>query len=120
MVGRVGLGQEAVRGGARLVGEVEEGGGVVADHVGDGPALFGQLGSVDPVREVVRDVLLHEGRPVDAVGVPFQHERPSAQLGQHAPGDRAVVVREVGLGDAVIGEEHLVRAADRDGTAAGS
>lgn len=42
MVGPVGLGQEAVRGGARLVGQVEEGGGVVADHVGDGAVLLAE------------------------------------------------------------------------------
>lgn len=79
-------GSAAVRGGAGLIGEVEEGGGVVADRMGDGAVLLGQLGRVDPVREVVRDVLLHEGRAVDAVGMPLQHEGPSAQVGKHARG----------------------------------
>ena len=44
-------------------------------------------------------------------------KRPTAQMGQHGPGNGAVEVDQFGLGDPVVGEQFLVRAGNRDGPA---
>src|SRR5690606_25568464 len=88
-----------------------------------GAALLADLDPGDPLRVVLRGVLLHEGRPVDAVRTPVQHQRAAPQVGQQVRRDGPVVVGQVALGvlrgAPPAGEEHLVRPADPHAAAAG-
>ncbi len=118
VVGAVGLRQPPVQGDGALVGEEDQGGRVLGQDVRDGAALLRHLGAPHPVREVVRHVLLEEAPLADAARMALQRQRAAAQVRQHPWGHGAVVLREVGLGDAVLGEQHLLRPADRDGAPA--
>ena len=54
--------------------------------------------------------------PVGAVREPLHEHRPSAHRAHQRFFDREVVLDEVELGLAALGEHHLVRAGDADGT----
>ena len=60
-----------------------------------------------PVRRAVRDPLLEERRARGPVGEPLQQHRPAAHGRQERLADAEVVVDEVELGLAPLGEEHL-------------
>ena len=129
LVGVVDVGGAAephVRGDAALVGQVGEVVGFAADHVGDlvadGPlpgAAVGRGHPLDPVREVPADLLLEEAAAADPVREPVHGDRPPADEREHPRGDGPVVRDQVALGDAVAGEQHLLRMGDLDPVAHG-
>src|SRR6202012_3009055 len=96
----------------RLVGQVDQGGGLVADHVAEGPALLLDLDAGDPVREVLARVLLEDPLLGDAVRVPGHGDRPVLQVRQHGVGDLGVELDQLALGDAVVGKHHLAGVAE--------
>jgi hypothetical protein len=77
-----------------------------------------QLDGLDPVRGTLRESLLVDLRPGDALGVSVQHRRPLAQGSEDAVADGEVVLREVELGDADLGEVDPVGGGDPHVTAA--
>ncbi len=106
---------------AGLVGQVDQGGGLVADGVLNLAAFLAHPDAADPAGKVRGCVLLEEPLAVQAIGVAHHGDRPVPQPGQHPVGDIGVVAGQVGLGDPVSGKQHLVRmrerhrdAADRD------
>jgi hypothetical protein len=92
---------------AGLIGEVDEGSGLVADRVLDHAAHFLHLDPADPAGEVRRHVLLENPVAFDAVGIACHRDRPVAQPRQHPPGDIRVVPGQILLGDAVVGKQDL-------------
>src|SRR4029434_1384440 len=98
-----------VEGHGGQVGQVDDGGGVLADYVVDGPAAAPAFhgDGADPVGEVVGRALLPEPVAVDPVGEPLQVERPAGQVREHGLGHVAVVGEQVALDQAGVGEERL-------------
>jgi hypothetical protein len=97
----------------RLIGQEGEGGAVAAGDVHARAAVRTGLGAwrldgAREVRHVVLAVLLHEAAAVDAVREALDGERAALELGQQQVGDVEVAVDEVGLGDPVVREQHLV------------
>jgi hypothetical protein len=43
-----------------------------------------------------------------SIGVSLQRQRPVPEVGQHSRRDASVVLDQLSLGDAVIGEQHLL------------
>src|ERR687891_157260 len=76
------------------------------------PRSVGAGDPVDPVGEALADLLLEEAALADPVGEPLHGDRAPVHQGQHPRRDRLVVADQVGLGDGVVGEQHLVRVAD--------
>ena len=72
-----------------------------------------QRHDLDPRRPRLRCALLKEEVAVGAVGVADEHVGPSAGAAQRAVGDGEVVVDEIELGDAGLGEQDLARIRDR-------
>jgi len=61
--------------------QVDEGGGIVADNVGDGSSiLLLQWDPVHPIREVVSYRLLHEALAIYAIWEPLHIQGPSPVL----------------------------------------
>ncbi len=114
---RRGPGVEGHRG---QVGQVDDGGGVLADDVVDSPAAAPALDGdgADPVREVVGGALLPEPLAVDPVGEPLEVEGPAGQVREHDLGHVAVVGEQVALDQAGVGEERLADAGHLDGAPA--
>src|ERR1700728_3653992 len=115
-VERPGPGQKGVHLDARLVGQVDQRGRPVADHLDERAALLLDPGPGDPVGEVARHVLLHDALAGYPVRVPLHAERAIAQVRQHTGGYVPVVADHVPLGDLGGGEERLagVGQLDRD------
>ena len=103
----VGARQPDVQGEAGLVGEVGERGRIFGQDVLDLAALLGEARPVDPGREVVRRVLLHEARALDAVGIALERQRTAGQMGQHDGRDAPVVADQIALGQANLREQDL-------------
>ena len=79
------------------------------------PPFFGASTRLQPGREAVDDVLLQEALGADARRKPLHRDRPAAQVRQHHRRDQVVVGGQLALGDAVVGEEHLVGMRDGHG-----
>src|SRR5262249_26118154 len=86
-----------VRGDHGSAGHVRQRGGLAGDGVGDGAALLGHGDAVDPVGEVVGDVLQEEAALVHALGEDVEVHGPLADVGQHHGGDAGVVLGQVEL-----------------------
>ena len=74
--------------------------------------LLRHLHALQPLGVAAGDVLLPEPLPSDAGGVALHGDGPALKVGEHHRGDGLVVGRELALGDAVLGEEDLVRVRD--------
>ena len=79
--------QRQVRRDAALIGEEDERRGAVGDHVANHAVLLLERGAIDPVREIVRRILLEEALGVDAVGKAVHAERAVAIVGQRGRAD---------------------------------
>jgi hypothetical protein len=110
----VGAREPHVRRDRVLPDEIDERGGVAHEHVCDGPVRLRHLDPPDPLREVVRDVLVEEALAPDPVGEALHAHRAEADMRQHPLADALVVVGEVGLCDPVVRKEQLVRMRDLD------
>ena len=88
------------------------------DLVGGSSGRKRQLGRVDPVRSVFGRSLLEERLALSAVDEAFEGHRPTGDAAQRTVGDREVVVDQVHLGVAGLGEVDLVRVRHRDFSAA--
>ena len=73
-----------------------------------------QRDDLDPVGPRLGRALLVEELAADAVGIAHEHIRPPAAAAQRAVGDAEVVVDEIELRVAALGEQHLARVRDRD------
>ena len=81
--------------------------------------LFGRIArrvvqrrGLDPFGPLLGRALLEERLLRDALHEPLEHHRPAADAAQRAVGDGEVVVHEVELGDAGLGEHDLVGVRD--------
>ena len=88
----------------------------VAQHdlVGGPPGGKAQLDRLDPVGPRLRRALLEEEVAVGAVHEALERHRTAAGAAQRAVGHGQVVVDQVELGVAALGEEDLVGVGDRD------
>jgi hypothetical protein len=98
-----------VEGDRRLVGEVDERGGVGGDDVLDRAALLANPHAADPPREVIGRALLDDPLALDAVRIALQVQRTPRQMREHVFRDGLVVAGEVGLRDPVLREQRLVQ-----------
>src|SRR6185437_38900 len=108
--------EEGVQLDTGLVGQVDQRGGLVADHLAQLAAGLLDLHPAHPRREIARDVLLEDALATDPVRVTRHHQRPVAQVGQDAARHVPVVPDELTLGDLRIVEQQLagVGQLDRD------
>src|SRR5262249_4116932 len=74
-------------------------------------------GRLHPGRPVLGTVLLVEVRPLDAIRIPLERERPIAQMGQQRRCDAQVVVEHLPLGESRRRIEDLVEVAELDALA---
>src|SRR5207302_10106570 len=77
------------------------------------------LGEADPARKLLAGVLLDDPLALDPVGIALEVQRPAREVREHRVRDLAVVVGEVGLGDAR-GEHDLPRPGNLDRSASGA
>src|SRR5947209_18052976 len=89
-----------VEGNGAEVGDVLEGGNVIADEVANLTlgVLAPDVDGAQPFGSEFRRVLLIEHLPVDPVGIAGHDHRPISQIRQHPGGNRAVVLDEIALG----------------------
>ena len=87
--------------------------------------LFGRIArrvvqcrGLDPVGTLLGSALLEERLLRDALHEPLQHHRPAVDAAQGAVGDGEVVVHDVELGEAGLGEHDLVGVRDANLAAA--
>src|SRR5262245_40171006 len=73
----------------------------------NGTVLFRHLDSLQPLRETLRNILLHEALLPDAGRISLHCYWPVAYVRQHDRSDRFVIGSELTFGDA-IREEHFV------------
>jgi hypothetical protein len=93
---------------ARLIGQVDERGRLIADHLAQLTAGLLDLDAVHPRREIAGDVLLEDALAADPVRVARHHQRPAAEIRQDAARQVPVVPDQVTLGDLGIArEKHL-------------
>ena len=97
-----------VRGDAVLVGQPQQRSRIADERMAHRPALLGHLDALQPTRESLRDVLVHEARLADARREALHRDRTRADVRQHDRRDRLVVRRELALRDPVLREHHLL------------
>jgi hypothetical protein len=99
-----------------LVGEPDERSRVADQRVVHGPARLVvallNLDPLEPARKPLRHVLLDEALLLDAGGEPLHRDRTSPDVRDHERRHRLVVRAQLTLGDAGVGEEHLVGMGD--------
>jgi hypothetical protein len=121
MVGPVGAAGPRVRGDAVQVGEPDKRRRLAPDRVADVAAAAPRHAHATyPVRRAARDLLLDHDVVLDPAVPAPEVQRPVADVRRHHGGDVRVVGRQLGLADAVGGEEELVRAADAHPPPAGA
>src|SRR5688500_13771359 len=113
MVQTVGPGETDVRRDAVLVGEVDERGRVVADRVLDRAALLLHRDASDPVGEVVGSGLLVEALSFDPVREAVHGNGAPLHVRDHPRRDAPIVLDQISLGEADVGEQHLIEARER-------
>ena len=115
MVEVVGADRVRVQVDAAEVGDPGQPGDLVEDDlVGRAPGRERQLGGPDPVRSIVRGPLLEERLTGRAVDEALERHRPAGDAAQRALADREVVLHEIQLRVAGLGEVDLRRVRDRD------
>ncbi|MFH0847837.1 MAG: hypothetical protein V1894_07290 [Chloroflexota bacterium] len=92
-----------------LVRQIDQCRHILTNNIGSCSAHLFHRSPFNPVGEVVRYFFLVETLPPDAVGETVYGERSAFEVRQHDSGDAAVILDKLPLGDAVIGEEDLVR-----------
>ena len=97
-----------------LVGEIDEGRGVVAHDVRHGAAFLLHLRPVDPIREVFGNALAEDASLFDAVREALQSHGTPLDLGHHERSDSPEVLHHVGLGVAALRKKDLVRLRQRN------
>src|SRR5699024_4582549 len=102
--------QSYVWGEASLIRNVNQGLGVVANHVCDGPAVFRHHDAGDPVREVRVHILLKDRGSIDIRLKALHGETALANVRNDEGRDAAVILDHISLGDAVTGEYHTILA----------
>jgi hypothetical protein len=103
-----------------LIRDPEQRSRVGHDRVVDDAVFLRHFDALQPLRKALGDVLLPEPLLADSRRIPLHRHRPAAQVRQHHRRDRLVIGSELSLGDAVIGEEHLVRVRDHPSTSLGA
>jgi hypothetical protein len=108
--------QPDMRSDASLVCEVDEAGGVVADHlILNLPIFFDlHLNPVDPVREMVWNLLFIEALCLDAVWKALHVERMVPQMRQKNFRDPLMVFRQIQLIQVDVRKHDLLRPGDLD------
>ena len=109
VIGLVDATEPHVRCDARLIRQVHQCRRILADHMPYGPLPLLHRGRVNPRREVRGGLLLNEPRALDPIRKPLHRHGPIAEVRQHRAGDMFVIVGELALVDALVGEEQLLR-----------
>ena len=104
-----------VRRDAVLVGEPQQRSAVADQRVVDRAALLRHLDALQPGREALHDVLLQEALRADARREALHRDRAAARCAAASAARRLVVGGQLALGDAVVGEQHLLGMGDRHG-----
>lgn len=99
---------------AVLVGQPHQRLPAVGYGVHDGAALLAHLSPAHEVRQRVGEILLYEALFRDAAGVSPQSQWSVPDMGKHRVGHCGVVVDQITLGDAVVGEQHSIGMGDLD------
>jgi hypothetical protein len=113
LVQRWNAAQPDVRGDAALVGHVDQGRGVIAQHMGDGAAHLGHCHALHPFRKVRWHVLLVEDLRIDVLADTLHAHRPTAQVGNHPRRHAPIVLDDLAFGDAGAREHHAIGVGDR-------
>src|SRR5690242_11756974 len=101
-----------VRGDAVLIREPHESANVHHDGMMYDAILLRDLHALEPRRESLHDVLLEKSLLADTAVKPLHGYRAPRDVWQHHGRDHLVILRQLALGDAVVGEEHLLRVRD--------
>src|SRR2546423_82012 len=109
IIGPVGPAEPHVLCDHRLVGEVDQRGGIVADDMANHAVLLGKRNRRDPIREIRPGVLLKESLARYAVRKTLHRDRPAFKIREHGGRDVFVIFNQLAFGDSVFGKKNLIR-----------
>src|SRR5690625_1826009 len=95
-----------------LVHQITQSVGAVRERVHHGAVFLVHAHTPNPVREMLRNVLLNEVHTLNALREPVQRQRPALEMGQHVRCDAFVVVAKIGLAQVRAREEDFPRIVD--------
>src|SRR5439155_16278909 len=89
----------------RLICEIHQRGGIVADDMPDGASHLLDSHGLYPARIIERRSLLEKAGLVDPVRVAFHGQGPAPEMRQDPRSDAPVIIDQVSLCDTVLGKQ---------------